>query len=52
MRIHEITTTKPQKPKSAGALRLDALRRQKEQLQRRINAERGTALLRKSRPQV
>jgi len=48
MRISEIA---PIKPKTPAQLRLDALRRQKAALQKRINAERGTQLLRKAQQQ-
>lgn len=48
MRLSEIT---PIKPKTPEQLRLDALKRQKAALQRRIDTERGSQLLRKAQQQ-
>ena len=48
MKIREIETMKPKTPEQ---LRVDALRRQKAELQKRINRERGTQLLRKAQQQ-
>jgi hypothetical protein len=48
MKISEIAPTKPKTP---AQLRLDALKRQKAALQRRIDTERGSQLLRKAQQQ-